>query len=64
MCSESLPSLYKVVDPDALTSLSPAATDEDANWQVTFPYAGYKVTVTSTNVILVDEQSSVKGSGD
>lgn len=61
---ESLPPLHNAVDPDALTSLSPATTDEDANWQITFPYAGCKVTVTSTNTILVDDQSSVEGSED
>jgi hypothetical protein len=63
-CGESLPPLHNAVDPDALTRLSPATTDEDANWQVTFQYAGCKVTVASTDTILVDEQSSVKGAGD
>ncbi|UTF54767.1 HalOD1 output domain-containing protein [Natronosalvus rutilus] len=61
---ESLPPLYNTIDPDALANLSPAATDEDANWQVTFPYAGCNVTVTSTGTVLVDEQSSVADSGD
>ena len=61
---ESLPPLYDAVDPDALTSLSTNETDEGAGWQVTFPYAGCNVTVTSTDTILVNAQPSVESSGD
>ena len=57
---ESLPPLYDAIDPDALTSLSTNATDKAADWQVTFPYAGCKVTVTSTDTILVTERSSAE----
>ena len=52
-----VPPLHNVIDPEALASLSPIGSDEDADWQVTFPYAGCRVTVTNSDTIVVSERS-------
>ena len=57
-----LPPLFDAVNPDALDSLF--AESSNGNVEVSFPYAGYEVTVTGTDTVLVTDHSSVVESGD
>lgn len=51
-----LPPLFDAVDPDALATLfaSPAGGPARTSGSVTFPYAGYQLTVTADESIDVD----------
>ena len=59
---EALPSLYDAVDPDALASLTSNSSSVDLT--VSFPYAGYEVTVTGTDTVRIREQSLAVNSVD
>lgn len=49
---ETLPPLHDVIDPDALTRLTPPSTN-GTEWEVAFPYAGCEVTVRSGDTVSV-----------
>ena len=42
---------------DASTRLSLDLTNENADWGITFPYAGCEVTVSSTETVVVTKQT-------
>ncbi|MFP8957306.1 HalOD1 output domain-containing protein [Natrialbaceae archaeon A-CW3] len=62
--NESLPLLYDAIDANALDRLSTDSGDANADWEVTFTYAGCEVTVTSTDTVRVTDRSTGEGSGD
>ncbi|MFC4549025.1 MULTISPECIES: HalOD1 output domain-containing protein [Halorussus] len=53
--SRCLPPLFDAVNPDALDGLCSGSSDRDV--EVSFPYAGYEVSVTGTNTVSVRELS-------